>query len=75
MWDAVRDILADAVVVSCLVVVIYLIDLLSHWLVPPDGPIFFQRTMFEFPFQWMIDAGHIANFGTFLVRMVRRMWR
>ena len=75
MWNDIRDILADAVVVACLVMVIFGVDLLSHTLVPPDGPIFFRHTPFEFPFQWLIDAGHIANFGAFVVRMARRMWQ
>lgn len=69
------DILADAAIVSCVVLAIYGVDVLSHTLMPPDGPIFFRDTRFEFPFQWMIDVSHIANFGTFVVRVIRRMWR
>ncbi|MSP01789.1 MAG: hypothetical protein EXR07_12185 [Acetobacteraceae bacterium] len=71
----IREILTDAVIVACVVLAIYGVDVLSHTLVPPDGPVFFRHTRFEFPFQWMIDASHIANFGTFVVRVVRRMWR
>jgi hypothetical protein len=66
---------ADAVIVACVVVAIFGIDSLSHSLVPPNGPVFFRRTAFEFPFQWMVDAMHVANFGTFIIRVVTRMWR
>ena len=73
--DEIRDILADGAIVSCVVLAIYGVDVLSHTLMPPDGPVFFRNTRFEFPFQWMIDASHIANFGTFIIRVIRRMWR
>jgi hypothetical protein len=73
--NEIRDIFADAAVVVCLVLVIFGADHLSHWLTPPDGPVFFRYTVLEFPFQWLVDAAHIANFGGFLVRIVRRIWR
>jgi hypothetical protein len=71
----IRAILADAAIVSCVVLAIFAVDLLSQTLAPPDGPVFFRHTRFEFPFQWMIDVSHIANFGTFIIRVVKRMWR
>jgi hypothetical protein len=67
--------MADAVVVLAVVIAIFTVDSVSHRLIPPEGPVFFRETRFEFPFQWMIDASHIANFGTFIIRVVRRMWR
>jgi hypothetical protein len=71
----IRDILAVPDIVACVVVAIYALDVLSHTLMPPDGPVCFRRTRFEFPFQWMVDASHIATFGTFVIRMIRRMFR
>jgi hypothetical protein len=75
MLNEIRDVLVDAAVVCGLLVGISVIGLVSHTLVPPNGPVFFEHTRFEFPFQWMIDGGHIANFGAFIVRTTRRMWR
>ena len=73
--NEIREIFEDAAVVGCLVLVIFGIEALSHWLIPPEGPVFFRHTSFEFPFQWMIDAAHVANFGAFMVRIARRMWK
>lgn len=71
----IRGILADTAIVACFVLAIFGIDILSHTLMPPDGPILFHHTRFEIPFQWMIDTMHFANFGTFIIRVVWRMWR
>jgi hypothetical protein len=69
------EILIDALVVGCFLSVLYIIDVLAVKLFPPEGPVFFRHTPFQFPLQWMIDAAHIGNFGAFLVRIVRRMWK
>lgn len=75
VFGEIWGIVTDAAVVVCLVTTIYLIEALSHWLMPPEGPVFFRHTRFEFPFQWMVDAMHLATFATFMFRVVRRMWR
>jgi len=69
------DILKDAAIVCCFMLVIFVLDLLAAKLSPPDGPVFFRHTAFEFPLQWMVDAAHIGNFGAFLIRIWRRMWQ
>ena len=71
----IRQILADTVITARLVLAIFGLDMLSHTLAPPDGPVLFHHTRFEMPFQWMVDTMHFANFGMFIVRVVRRMWR
>jgi hypothetical protein len=69
------EILIDLAVVSCFLAVLFVLDVLNVKLFPPDGKLFFQHTAFEFPLQWMIDGAHIGNFGRFLVRIARRMWK
>jgi hypothetical protein len=54
-------ILIDATVVACFLAALFILDVLAVKLFPPEGPIFFRHTAFEFPLQWMIDAAHIGT--------------
>lgn len=71
----IRRTFTDAAVVACIIVAIYLLEKLLDSLFPPDGPIMFRNTPFEFPFQWMVDTMHGTAFGMFIVRVIRRQFR
>ena len=51
MLAEILGILADAVMVAVVIVAIFGLDTLSYILFPPDGPVAFHHTRFEFPFQ------------------------
>jgi len=72
---SVQGILEDAFVLALFLAVVWCLDYANHQLFGEAGKIFLKGSWAAFPFEWLVDAGHIGAISTFIIRSLVKIMR